>query len=279
MNQRQGHSASRARARVLRCGPARSRSQPCLLPASRRARPQRASTSAAISGGRPRSGGPGSAAAAQQPLLRSSSGAVPSPRASCGIAAPAGGACAAVGGGGSSAVWRGAPAHAHFPVASLPLHPQVRHARGVHRVCSGVWHPAGRRAAELGRLHTGVGPRSAPGGLAASDGAAEPLAAVARAAGGAARVASLPCLSPARTAAPPPPAPPAPLQARAALFLPGGKAARMLSRNPTVLIVNDTAFAHGGLLPAHGADGTAERARGRAWGVRGAAAAKPRGFC
>jgi len=43
------------------------------------------------------------------------------------------------------------------------------------------------------------------------------------------------------------------IQARAALYLPGGKVARMLSRNPTVLIVNDTAFAHGGLLPNHGA--------------------------
>ncbi len=42
------------------------------------------------------------------------------------------------------------------------------------------------------------------------------------------------------------------IQARAALYLPGGKIARELSRNPTVLIVNDTAFAHGGLLPAHG---------------------------
>ncbi|KAI8465678.1 MAG: protein ser/thr phosphatase [Monoraphidium minutum] len=41
------------------------------------------------------------------------------------------------------------------------------------------------------------------------------------------------------------------IQARAALFLPGGKVARMMSRNPTVLIVNDTAFAHGGLLPMH----------------------------
>lgn len=41
------------------------------------------------------------------------------------------------------------------------------------------------------------------------------------------------------------------IQARAALYLPGGKVARMLSRNPTVLIVNDTAFAHGGLLPIH----------------------------
>jgi len=35
----------------------------------------------------------------------------------------------------------------------------------------------------------------------------------------------------------------------------------MMSRNPTVLIVNDTAFAHGGLLPTHG-----ERRRLRAWG-------------
>jgi hypothetical protein len=26
----------------------------------------------------------------------------------------------------------------------------------------------------------------------------------------------------------------------------------MMSRNPTILIVNDTAFAHGGLLPNHG---------------------------
>lgn len=43
------------------------------------------------------------------------------------------------------------------------------------------------------------------------------------------------------------------MQARAALYLPGGKVARMLSRNPTVLVVNDTAFAHGGLLPIHGA--------------------------
>jgi hypothetical protein len=41
------------------------------------------------------------------------------------------------------------------------------------------------------------------------------------------------------------------IQARAALYLPGGRVARMLSRNPTVLIVNDTAFAHGGLLPIH----------------------------
>jgi hypothetical protein len=41
------------------------------------------------------------------------------------------------------------------------------------------------------------------------------------------------------------------IQARAALYLPGGRIAKELSRNPTVLVVNDTAFAHGGLLPAH----------------------------
>lgn len=41
------------------------------------------------------------------------------------------------------------------------------------------------------------------------------------------------------------------IQARAALYLPGGRIARELARNPTVLVVNDTAFAHGGLLPTH----------------------------
>jgi hypothetical protein len=42
------------------------------------------------------------------------------------------------------------------------------------------------------------------------------------------------------------------VQARAALYLPGGKMAMELAKNPTVLVVNDTAFAHGGLLPIHG---------------------------
>jgi len=41
------------------------------------------------------------------------------------------------------------------------------------------------------------------------------------------------------------------VQARAALYLPGGKMAMELAKNPTVLVVNDTAFAHGGLLPIH----------------------------
>lgn len=40
-------------------------------------------------------------------------------------------------------------------------------------------------------------------------------------------------------------------QARMALYAPGGPMAMELSKNPTVLIVNDTAFAHGGLLPMH----------------------------
>lgn len=43
---------------------------------------------------------------------------------------------------------------------------------------------------------------------------------------------------------------------RYSLFKPGGDLAREFARNPTVLVVNDTVFAHGGLLPTHG-----ERAR------------------
>lgn len=49
------------------------------------------------------------------------------------------------------------------------------------------------------------------------------------------------------------------LQARATLYLPGGSIARELSKNPTVLVVNDTAFVHGGLLPVHGKQHTAFR--------------------
>lgn len=53
------------------------------------------------------------------------------------------------------------------------------------------------------------------------------------------------------------------IQARAALFLPGGRIARELARNPTVLIVNDTAFAHGGLLPIHGEHNRQDEAKCR----------------
>lgn len=41
------------------------------------------------------------------------------------------------------------------------------------------------------------------------------------------------------------------LKARSELYSPGGLVARELAKNPTVLIVNDTVFAHGGLLPIH----------------------------
>ena len=41
------------------------------------------------------------------------------------------------------------------------------------------------------------------------------------------------------------------LRTRVGLFSPGGPLAQQFARNSTVLVVNDTVFAHGGLLPAH----------------------------
>ena len=41
-------------------------------------------------------------------------------------------------------------------------------------------------------------------------------------------------------------------QARHLMYMPGGPMARELAKNPTVLIVNDTLFAHGGVLKRHG---------------------------
>ena len=41
------------------------------------------------------------------------------------------------------------------------------------------------------------------------------------------------------------------VKARVGLFSPGGPLAQQLAMNSTVLIVNDTVFAHGGLLPRH----------------------------
>ncbi|KAG2499842.1 hypothetical protein HYH03_002133 [Edaphochlamys debaryana] len=38
---------------------------------------------------------------------------------------------------------------------------------------------------------------------------------------------------------------------RYSLYKPGGDLAREFARNPTILVVNDTVFAHGGLLPTH----------------------------
>ena len=40
---------------------------------------------------------------------------------------------------------------------------------------------------------------------------------------------------------------------RLAVYKPGGPMAMELSKNPTVLVVNDTVFAHGGVMPIHGA--------------------------
>lgn len=42
---------------------------------------------------------------------------------------------------------------------------------------------------------------------------------------------------------------------RFAVYKPGGPMAVELAKNPTVLVVNDTVFAHGGLLPTHAAYG------------------------
>ena len=39
---------------------------------------------------------------------------------------------------------------------------------------------------------------------------------------------------------------------RQKMYRPGGPIARMLARNSTILVVNDTLFAHGGVLPEHG---------------------------
>lgn len=41
------------------------------------------------------------------------------------------------------------------------------------------------------------------------------------------------------------------LRTRVGLFAPGGPLAQQFARNSTVLIVNDTVFAHGGVLPVH----------------------------
>eukprot|EP00803_Ostreobium_quekettii_P004169 evm.model.scf_1272.5 EVM.evm.TU.scf_1272.5 scf_1272:24789-27888(-) len=41
------------------------------------------------------------------------------------------------------------------------------------------------------------------------------------------------------------------LIARVAMYSPGGILSKELAKNPTVLVVNDTVFAHGGLLPVH----------------------------
>ncbi len=44
---------------------------------------------------------------------------------------------------------------------------------------------------------------------------------------------------------------PAPARGRAHAFMPGGKYADMLAKRNTIIIVGDTAFVHGGILPKH----------------------------
>lgn len=59
------------------------------------------------------------------------------------------------------------------------------------------------------------------------------------------------------------------LRARVRLYSPGGPMALELSKNPTVLVVNDTAFAHGGLLPEHASYGLERMNRDVAKWMRG----------
>ena len=42
------------------------------------------------------------------------------------------------------------------------------------------------------------------------------------------------------------------VRARMMLYRPGGQMALELAKNPTVLVVNDSVFAHGGVLSQHG---------------------------
>ena len=55
---------------------------------------------------------------------------------------------------------------------------------------------------------------------------------------------------------------------RYAVYRPGGPMAMDLSQNPTVLVVNETAFVHGGLLPAHGECVLSQRENVRGLGNR-----------
>jgi hypothetical protein len=58
---------------------------------------------------------------------------------------------------------------------------------------------------------------------------------------------------------------PAPQRARAAAFLPGGAYARKLAHHPVVLVVGETVFAHGGVLPSYAADPERMNREVRAW--------------
>ncbi len=54
-------------------------------------------------------------------------------------------------------------------------------------------------------------------------------------------------------------------RARAAAFLPGGAYARKLAHHPVVLVVGETVFAHGGVVPSYAADPERVNREVRAW--------------
>lgn len=54
-------------------------------------------------------------------------------------------------------------------------------------------------------------------------------------------------------------------RARAAAFVPGGAYARKLAHHPVLLIVGETVFAHGGVLPSYAADPERTNREVRAW--------------
>jgi hypothetical protein len=58
---------------------------------------------------------------------------------------------------------------------------------------------------------------------------------------------------------------PEPHRARAAAFLPGGAYARKLAHHPVVLVVGETVFAHGGVLPSYANDPERLNREVRAW--------------
>ncbi len=62
---------------------------------------------------------------------------------------------------------------------------------------------------------------------------------------------------------------PEPLQARAAAFLPGGVYAKVLATRNTAVIVGDTVFVHGGVLPKYAPALDALNQAGRTWLTRG----------
>ena len=58
---------------------------------------------------------------------------------------------------------------------------------------------------------------------------------------------------------------PAPMRARAAAFLPGGAYAKVLATRNTAVVVGDSVFVHGGVLPKYAGELEALNEAGRAW--------------